>query len=467
MNVQKRALKIEIILSIAILLFCTGCSASSRVLDSIDKGNYVAAGELYSKNVLGNYNLESEVHDGAYARMDAAIDEYNQGEKTYEAAKAVLETIERSGICDVADVREKYNALDELASSKNSYNFGNEYVANSDYENAIVQYGQVSSEDTNYDAAQLAKADAESKFKESVLAEAAANVAASDYEIALRTLQNANCILDSDPDLTSYIEKYKTAYEDFKTEQLLQEASELDAQEKYGEAYQLLNNKQSEFPDRAEIESAVLEYKTKYKESMIRQAETALIGEQDYHKAFSIMAQALIVLPNESDFIEKQAYYSSFEPIWLGDVEPFLEQDESVGFFGADGYIDFTDEAATDNLGNTYENYFYAWRSINAGTNSIIYRLDGNYDTLTGTIIVPDYQKNRDNIGWYKVYCDNKLVFDSGELGKGVLPIDVNISLTDVVELKIEIHSIKYMSGGAYCGYFADAYLRKEIPQTD
>ena len=47
MNVQKRALKIEIILSIAILLFCTGCSASSRVLDSIDKGNYVAAGELW------------------------------------------------------------------------------------------------------------------------------------------------------------------------------------------------------------------------------------------------------------------------------------------------------------------------------------------------------------------------------------------------------------------------------------
>lgn len=170
MKVQKRAQKIEIILSIAILLFCTGCSSSSRVLDSIDKGNYVAAGELYSKNVLGNYNLESEVHDGAYTRMDAAIDGYNQGEKTYEAAKAVLETIERSGICDAADVREKYNALDELASSKNSYNFGNEYIANGDYENAIIQYGQVSSKDTNYNAAQLAKADAAGKFKETVLA---------------------------------------------------------------------------------------------------------------------------------------------------------------------------------------------------------------------------------------------------------------------------------------------------------
>lgn len=237
MKVQKRAQKIEIILTIAILLFCTGCSASSRVLDSIDKGNYVAAGELYSKNVLGNYNLESEVHDGAYTRMDAAIDGYNQGEKTYEAAKAVLETIERSGICDAADVREKYNALDELASSKNSYNFGNEYIANGDYENAIIQYGQVSSKDTNYNAAQLAKADAAGKFKETVLAEAAANVAASDYESALRTLQNASRILGSDPDLTSYIEKYKIAYEDFEVEQLLQEASALGSQEKYGEAY--------------------------------------------------------------------------------------------------------------------------------------------------------------------------------------------------------------------------------------
>ena len=306
MKVQKRAQKIEIILSIAILLFCTGCSSSSRVLDSIDKGNYVAAGELYSKNVLGNYNLESEVHDGAYTRMDAAIDGYNQGEKTYEAAKAVLETIERSGICDAADVREKYNALDELASSKNSYNFGNEYIANGDYENAIIQYGQVSSKDTNYNAAQLAKADAAGKFKETVLAEAAANVAASDYESALRTLQNASRILGSDPDLTSYIEKYKIAYEDFEVEQLLQEASALGSQEKYGEAYQLLNNKQNEFSDRAEIESAVSEYKAKYKESMIKQAEAALIGERDYHKAFSIMAQALIVLPDDSDFIEKQ-----------------------------------------------------------------------------------------------------------------------------------------------------------------
>lgn len=467
MNVQKRALKIEIILSIAILLFCTGCSASSRVLDSIDKGNYVAAGELYSKNVLGNYNLESEVHDGAYARMNAAIDEYNQGEKTYEAAKAVLETIERSGICDAADVREKYDTLDDLASSKNSYNFGNEYAANGDYENAIMQYGQVSSEDTNYDAAQIAKADAEAKFKETVLTEAAANVAASDYESALRTLQNANRALGSDPDLNSYIEKYEIAYEDFQVEQLLQEASELGAQEKYGEAYQLLNNKQREFPDRTEIENAASDYKAKYKDSMIKQAETALIGERDYHKAFSIMAQALIVLPDESDFIEKQEYYSSFEPIWLGNIEPFMEQDEDIGFFGAEGHFYFRDDGVTDNVGNTYENYFYALRSLNAGTNSIVYRLDGNYDTLTGTIVVPDYQKNRDNIGWYKIYCDNKLVFDSGKLGKGVLPIDVNINLTDVVELKIENHSIAYMSGGAYCGYFADAYLKKSIPQEN
>lgn len=417
MNVQKRALKIEIILSIAILLFCTGCSASSRVLDSIDKGNYVAAGELYSKNVLGNYNLESEVHDGAYARMNAAIDEYNQGEKTYEAAKAVLETIERSGICDAADVREKYDTLDDLASSKNSYNFGNEYAANGDYENAIMQYGQVSSEDTNYDAAQIARADAEAKFKETVLTEAAANVAASDYESALRTLQNANRALGSDPDLNSYIEKYEIAYEDFQVEQLLQEASELGAQEKYGEAYQLLNNKQREFPDRTEIENAASDYKAKYKDSMIKQAETALIGERDYHKAFSIMAQALIVLPDESDFIEKQEYYSSFEPIWLGNIEPFMEQDEDIGFFGAEGHFYFRDDGVTDNVGNTYENYFYALRSLNAGTNSIVYRLDGNYDTLTGTIVVPDYQKNRDNIGWYKIYCDNKLVFDSGKLG--------------------------------------------------
>lgn len=467
MKVQKRALKIETILSIAILLFCTGCSASSRVLDSIDKGNYITAGELYSKNVLGNYNLESEVHDGAYTRMDAAIDGYNQGEKTYEAAKAVLETIERSGICDTSDVREKYNALDELSSSKNSYNFGNEYIANGDYENAIIQYGQVSSKDTNYDAAQLAKADAAGKFKEAVLAEAAANVAVSDYESALRTLQNASRILGSDPDLTSYIEKYKIAYEDFEVEQLLQEASALGSQGKYGEAYQLLNNKQNEFSDRAEIESAVSEYKAKYKESMIKQAEAALIGERDYHKAFSIMAQALIVLPDDSDFIEKQEYYSSFEPIWLGDVEPFLEQDENVGFFGAEGHFYFRDDGVTDNVGNMYANYFYALRSLNGGTNSIVYRLDGNYDTLTGTIAVPDYQKNRDNIGWYKIYCDNKLVFDSGKLGKGILPIDVNISLTDVVELKIEIHSIAYMSGGAYCGYFADAYLKKSIPQEN
>lgn len=467
MKTGKCALIIETILSILILLLCTGCSASSRVLDSIDKGNYITAGELYSKNVLGNYNLESEVHDGAYARMDAAIDEYNQGEKTYEAAKSVIETIERSGICDADDVREKYDALDALASSKNSYNFGNEYAANGDYENAIMQYGQVSSEDTNYDAAQIAKADAEAKFKESVLAEAAANVAASDYESALRTLQNANHILGSDPDLTSYIEKYEIAYDDFKVEQLLQEASDLGTQEKYGEAYQLLNNKQSEFPDRTEIENAASDYKAKYKDSMIKQAETALTEERDYHKAFSIMSQALAVLPDDLDFVEKQEYYSSFEPIWLGDIEPFMEQDENVGFFGSDGYIYFRDDGATDNVGNTYENYFYALRSLNAGTNSIIYRLGGNYDTLTGTIMVPDYQKNRDSIGWYKIYCDNKLVFDSGELGKGVLPIDVNISLTDVVELKIEIHSIKYMSGGAYCGYFADAYLQKSIPQAD
>lgn len=459
---RKRNTMLKMAATAAVLCVLTGCASTSSMLKAVDQGDYLEANQLYAEKVQGHTDLETEVEQGLETRIEDAITAYNREELSYDDARAVVERIERCDICSYATLADAYDRLNVLARSKNCYQAGEEAYEAADYKQAMEQYAQVFSEDQNFDAAQEKHTQARAAYRGAVLEAAAAEAEQADYDSALETLEVANLFLETDPELEAQIQKYRTEQADHQAAEILRQADELLAQEQYAEAYSYLSKQAEALPERTDVQEALKDCREAYKASALDQAEQALLVQRDYAKASSIMSQTLITLGEDPELAEKRDYYRSFQPVWIGDLESFMSVDETNGFFGEDGYFYSYDRTIEDNAGNQYDNYFYLMRTSN-GTNMIVYRLDGTKNRLTGKVIVAKADKNRKDLGWIKIYADDQLVFDSGTMAKGSLPVDVDVSLEGAAELKIESHVLKgnYTSCGAY---LVNAYLSRDIP---
>jgi len=94
-------------------------------------------------------------------------------------------------------------------------------------------------------------------------------------------------------------------------------------------------------------------------------------------------------------------------------------------------------QSAKDNLGRTY-NYGY----IKAYKDGFVeYKLNGEISRLTGTYFVPYKDRSTKHEGMLKIWGDGKLLYTSPEMTGGVEPIEVDVDLTGVLTLKIEMSS--------------------------
>lgn len=92
-------------------------------------------------------------------------------------------------------------------------------------------------------------------------------------------------------------------------------------------------------------------------------------------------------------------------------------------------------QSAKDNLGRTYNyGYMYAYRNGFAE-----YKLNGEISRLTGTYFVPYKERSAKNKGMLKIWGDGKLLYTSPEMTGGVEPVKVDVDLTGVLTLKIEM----------------------------
>ncbi len=98
-----------------------------------------------------------------------------------------------------------------------------------------------------------------------------------------------------------------------------------------------------------------------------------------------------------------------------------------------------------DNLGNSY-NYGISvvspdW-AINGGSQT--YYINGEYSKMKGKYILSYKNRNTSVESRFKVYGDEKLIYNSPVMTGGVKPVDFDIDLTGVLELKIEIINTVY-----------------------
>ena len=110
--------------------------------------------------------------------------------------------------------------------------------------------------------------------------------------------------------------------------------------------------------------------------------------------------------------------------VWLDSLDYF---DQKFDWFAVT-----VNGTGKDNCGNTYE------REIACRYFDRTYNLNGMYSSMTGTFYQRyDYRDVKTN-GTMTVYADGDVVYRA-EMTSGVSPIDFNIDLTGVMQMRIEV----------------------------
>lgn len=128
--------------------------------------------------------------------------------------------------------------------------------------------------------------------------------------------------------------------------------------------------------------------------------------------------------------------------VYLGkhDMEEPIVMLHELDYFATGGNTRFkTYTDVKDNLGNSY-NFAIAAHDISYSDGWQTYYLNGIYSKMKGRYILNYEHRGTDSENRFKVYGDSKLIYSSPVMTGGVHPVDFEIDLTGVLELKIEYH---------------------------
>lgn len=207
----------------------------------------------------------------------------------------------------------------------------------------------------------------------------------------------------------------------------------------YKSAIKYIDESMSDYASDADIVSKKNLYISKYRTQILDQAASAF-ESSGYEKAIEILNSSVDVLPDDPEINSALAKYSEYAPISVADLEYFSGHDFGVG------------NNMKDNLGNIHNNVVYpecqGWS--NAATANV-YKINKKYSTLTG-LWFQKYDCRTASAGYpnegdLEIYGDGKLLY-SGVMKPGLEPIELNIDISGVSELKIV-----YWGGGTTGSY--------------
>ena len=215
--------------------------------------------------------------------------------------------------------------------------------------------------------------------------------------------------------------------------------SQYESASDYKSAIKHIDESMSDYASDADIVSKKNLYISKYRSQVLDQAASAF-ETSGYEKAIEVLNSSVDVLPDDPDINSALAKYSEYAPISIADLEYFSGHDFGVG------------NNIKDNLGNIHNNVVYpvcqGWS--NASTANV-YKINKKYSTLTG-LWFQKYDCRTASAGYpnegdLEIYGDGKLLY-SGVMKPGLEPIELNIDISGVSDLKIV-----YWGGGTTGSY--------------
>lgn len=190
--------------------------------------------------------------------------------------------------------------------------------------------------------------------------------------------------------------------------------------------------------------------KNQKKQEFIAEAE-AIFKEEGYSKAVAFLRGSK-EYSNDEDIKALIEEYSSYKPVELFSLESW---DTNCTDYGTVLCFGDGPRLLKDNFGAEHSNA-YKLRSHN---NYAVYRIDGVYNRLTGSFSVEYQTRSGGQKTTFNVYGDDVLLY-TYTLGKGMEPVNFDIDISGVVDLKIESDKTGTINNYCDCILY-DVYLAK------
>ena len=345
-------------------------------LNYIKNGEYIKAVEIYNDELYGNYQLELEASDGVSILLEELVKDVLSGKTSENEAEMIMGTVGNVlsevpvTVEDYDDFREK---LYEAVESKAAFLAGKELEEMGEYIEAIVSFKVVLKADSNYREASAAIERCAGIAKENAVTSAEALAKDGRYIEAIQELYEIKEVVLNDSEVVSKITVYEKAY---------------------------------------------------ISDTVLSAEEVFVTPAEDYSEALDIINAALQYFPDSKDLNEKKAYYQSFMPVNLYDMESLRGS--------ADRY-----NVDQDTYGNDHEKCFLAGYNGGYHSTDISYYLDKSYNTLEVTIYGRSTE-NESQIMTAEIYADGKLLYQNLKIpDNSTPPFTVDFDITGVEELRI------------------------------
>ena len=181
----------------------------------------------------------------------------------------------------------------------------------------------------------------------------------------------------------------------------------------------------------------------KYVDAQVKAADNAFTDYTKYNDALKIIKAALQKFPQNNTLKTKRDYYQSFAPLYLSDIEPYTK---SYWFKRCDRDIDV--------FKTTHYHCIRIEKNFTSADGT--YDLSAKYNTFKATI----YGLGDGNSGSLKIYADGVCVYSNTSISVNTRPIEIQLDITGVMDLKFEMKQ-DYNSYIGECFGLSNVHVQK------
>lgn len=484
--VLSTTLVLSIVFLGSFLWFSYSKQNGTKILKELAAGNYDQAVEYYRE---AYDEVPIELVSNLKQRLKTIISSYLAGDIRYEEAVAEIDAIQKMKIKKLeADVEGAMIEIESIHASKVAFDEANRYFELENYVNAIELYKQVIETDTNYSMAKTQIVTASMKKAEE-------EASRGDYTTAIATLNNVLEISEDDTDITSQIytytetyvtgvvadadlklsendfegskyiintaitnlggsdstlqsyldsiEKAETDYKEMIIAEALAEAEEFASTGDYVNAIVTINTALTSYPGNIELSAVLSQYRESKKTVDIAAAiaeSDSYVSNKDYTNAISVLEDALIIYPGNSELNAKITEVEGLKPVPLTNFA-----------FADSGHAEICEDSVYDTVGNEY----WGNNVIKIGSDFIanglwsdepgfitVY-LGMEYSTLSGTIACGE----RTDSGWetnVNISGDGNRLYQV-HVSRTMSPVNISIDVTGVEWLEIRREDVSHL----------------------
>lgn len=401
------------ILAVAVFLMCvlSGCGSSeSKMKKALKDNDYQSVQIEYSNAVTDSSKLKKvdKLIADKLNDMIKNIDKFDfkseaqNNDQAIDVWLAQYGTLMSAGktnpyynsndfpFCNCISINNQplWTELCDRIRSAEDYCKGVAYYNQTDYYSAIETLCRVAQDSGCYSDSQDLIDDSLNLYIDDIIKEADSYMNSGDYETAIKTLDEASSRFKNNEAISGYIDT--------------------------------INQKMSEV-------------KAKHAESYATKAEESF-KKKDAYSAVSNIKFALELSPNNATYQASKAKYEQYLPFELYKEENILKKDDTPFFYNSG--------TANDNTNQENVIGFNVAATNTDVKFSYTYKLSKKYDTVSGTLFLPNKDKDTTNQSYFVAYADGVKIYTSPYMTAGVLPKDFKFNVSDVDTLTIETYCI-------------------------